>query len=171
MWYNCWTLSLTDPSVHHRQKTVVTDMCYPTEISSLMDFGTPDCSLGKGTAALLEKKKHMVLPWWQQEVCAVIFPGSYKTQSCQLDWEVNTGAKTWECENNQITAFGTWPTRASQFTAGFDLSPLNNVFCHPMLSAKALAADCEAWLTSCQEKNFTLQIALIWMELYWSGLQ
>ncbi|XP_072238048.1 kazrin, periplakin interacting protein b isoform X1 [Leuresthes tenuis] len=34
-------------SVHRRQKTVVTDMCYPTEISSLMDFGTPDCSLGK----------------------------------------------------------------------------------------------------------------------------
>ncbi|XP_068171118.1 kazrin, periplakin interacting protein b isoform X4 [Antennarius striatus] len=36
-----------DPSVHHRQKTVVTDMCYPAEISSLMDFGTPDCSLSK----------------------------------------------------------------------------------------------------------------------------
>ncbi|XP_056292719.1 kazrin-A-like isoform X2 [Pseudoliparis swirei] len=36
-----------NPSVHHRQKTVVMDMCYPTEISSLMDFGSPDCSLGK----------------------------------------------------------------------------------------------------------------------------
>ncbi|XP_023153875.3 kazrin-A-like isoform X2 [Amphiprion ocellaris] len=41
------SLHYRDPSVHHRQKTVVTDMCYPTEISSLMDFGTPDCSLGK----------------------------------------------------------------------------------------------------------------------------
>ncbi|XP_013886586.1 kazrin isoform X5 [Austrofundulus limnaeus] len=41
------SLRYRDPSVHHRQKTVVTDMCYPTEISSLMDFGTPDCSLGK----------------------------------------------------------------------------------------------------------------------------
>ncbi|XP_061893849.1 kazrin, periplakin interacting protein b isoform X3 [Entelurus aequoreus] len=37
----------TDASVHHRQKTLVTDMCYPAEISSLMDFGSPDCSLGK----------------------------------------------------------------------------------------------------------------------------
>lgn len=27
---------------------MVTDMCYPAQISSLMDFGTPDCSLGKG---------------------------------------------------------------------------------------------------------------------------
>ncbi|TKS71274.1 hypothetical protein D9C73_005275 [Collichthys lucidus] len=40
-------LNVQYPSVHHRQKTVVTDMCYPTEISSLMDFGTQDCSLGK----------------------------------------------------------------------------------------------------------------------------
>ncbi|KAM4741331.1 kazrin, periplakin interacting protein b isoform 8-T8 [Anableps anableps] len=41
------SLRYRDASVHHRQKTVVTDMCYPTEISSLMDFGTADCSLGK----------------------------------------------------------------------------------------------------------------------------
>ncbi|KAM9760067.1 kazrin, periplakin interacting protein b isoform 6-T7 [Menidia menidia] len=41
------SLHYRDSSVHHRQKTVVTDMCYPTEISSLMDFGTQDCSLGK----------------------------------------------------------------------------------------------------------------------------
>uniref|UniRef100_A0A1A8S1G4 Kazrin, periplakin interacting protein n=3 Tax=Nothobranchius rachovii TaxID=451742 RepID=A0A1A8S1G4_9TELE len=41
------SLHYRDPSVHRRQKTVVTDMCYSTEISSLMDFGTPDCSLGK----------------------------------------------------------------------------------------------------------------------------
>ncbi|XP_057703047.1 kazrin, periplakin interacting protein b isoform X1 [Corythoichthys intestinalis] len=41
------SLRYRDSSVHHRQKTVVTDMCYPTEISSLMDFGSPDCSLGK----------------------------------------------------------------------------------------------------------------------------
>ncbi|CAG5979947.1 unnamed protein product [Menidia menidia] len=41
------SLIIADSSVHHRQKTVVTDMCYPTEISSLMDFGTQDCSLGK----------------------------------------------------------------------------------------------------------------------------
>ncbi|XP_068171116.1 kazrin, periplakin interacting protein b isoform X2 [Antennarius striatus] len=41
------SLLYRDPSVHHRQKTVVTDMCYPAEISSLMDFGTPDCSLSK----------------------------------------------------------------------------------------------------------------------------
>lgn len=46
-----------DPPVHHRQKTMVTDMCYPTEISSLMDFGTPDCSLGKGTGITQEGEK------------------------------------------------------------------------------------------------------------------
>lgn len=41
------SLRYRDPLVHHRQKTVVRDMCYPTEISSIMDFGTADCSLGK----------------------------------------------------------------------------------------------------------------------------
>lgn len=29
-------------------------MCYPAQISSLMDFGTPDCSLGKGMEPLSE---------------------------------------------------------------------------------------------------------------------
>lgn len=41
-----------DAPGRHRQKTVVTDMCYPAQISSLMDFGTPDCSLGKGMERL-----------------------------------------------------------------------------------------------------------------------
>ncbi|KAM8867843.1 kazrin, periplakin interacting protein b isoform 2-T2 [Synchiropus picturatus] len=41
------SLRYRDAPVLHRQKTVVTDMCYPTEISSLMDFGTPDCPLSK----------------------------------------------------------------------------------------------------------------------------
>ncbi|XP_053722902.1 kazrin, periplakin interacting protein b isoform X4 [Synchiropus splendidus] len=41
------SLRYRDTPVLHRQKTVVTDMCYPTEISSLMDFGTPDCPLSK----------------------------------------------------------------------------------------------------------------------------
>uniref|UniRef100_A0AAQ4PL45 Kazrin, periplakin interacting protein b n=1 Tax=Gasterosteus aculeatus aculeatus TaxID=481459 RepID=A0AAQ4PL45_GASAC len=41
------SLHYRDPSVHQRRKTAVKDMCYPTEISSLMDFGTPDCMLGK----------------------------------------------------------------------------------------------------------------------------
>ncbi|KAK5603290.1 hypothetical protein CRENBAI_010864 [Crenichthys baileyi] len=50
--WDCFAASAADPSVHHRHKTVVTDMCYPTEISSLMDFGTADCSLGKGTLLL-----------------------------------------------------------------------------------------------------------------------
>ncbi|KAJ7998496.1 hypothetical protein DPEC_G00205530 [Dallia pectoralis] len=42
------TLRYRDPSSHHRQMSVVTDTCYQTEISSLMDFGTPDSSLDKG---------------------------------------------------------------------------------------------------------------------------
>uniref|UniRef100_A0A674MS44 Kazrin, periplakin interacting protein b n=1 Tax=Takifugu rubripes TaxID=31033 RepID=A0A674MS44_TAKRU len=41
------SLHYRDAPVRHRQKTMVTDMCYPAQISSLMDFGTPDCSLGK----------------------------------------------------------------------------------------------------------------------------
>ncbi|XP_061744880.1 kazrin, periplakin interacting protein b isoform X5 [Nerophis ophidion] len=41
------SLRYRDASVHHRQKMLVTDMCYPAEISSLMDFGSPECSLGK----------------------------------------------------------------------------------------------------------------------------
>ncbi|XP_060899065.1 kazrin, periplakin interacting protein b isoform X3 [Labrus mixtus] len=56
--------SYQDPSVHHRQKTMVTDMCYPTEISSLMDFGTPDCSLGKvllrEEVAQLQEEVHLL---------------------------------------------------------------------------------------------------------------
>lgn len=58
------SLSSADQSVHHRQKTMVTDLCYPAEISSLMDFGTPDCSLGKGThitrqeGEINKEKKH-----------------------------------------------------------------------------------------------------------------
>ncbi|XP_044204811.1 kazrin, periplakin interacting protein b isoform X2 [Thunnus albacares] len=58
------SLHYRDPSVHHRQKTVVTDMCYPTEISSLMDFGTPDCSLGKvllrEEVAQLQEEVHLL---------------------------------------------------------------------------------------------------------------
>ncbi|KAM8916374.1 kazrin, periplakin interacting protein b isoform 2-T2 [Spinachia spinachia] len=41
------SLHYRDSSAHQRRKTAVKDMCYPTEISSLMDFGTPDCALGK----------------------------------------------------------------------------------------------------------------------------
>ncbi|KAK1157270.1 kazrin isoform X2 [Acipenser oxyrinchus oxyrinchus] len=37
---------LTDPSVHQRQKAV-TDICLKTDITSLMDFSTPDSSLDK----------------------------------------------------------------------------------------------------------------------------
>ncbi|XP_028853976.1 kazrin, periplakin interacting protein b isoform X1 [Denticeps clupeoides] len=36
-----------DPAVHHRQKGVVTDICFQTDMSTLMDFGTPDSSLDK----------------------------------------------------------------------------------------------------------------------------
>ncbi|KAM8867844.1 kazrin, periplakin interacting protein b isoform 3-T3 [Synchiropus picturatus] len=46
-WDPCGRERHRDAPVLHRQKTVVTDMCYPTEISSLMDFGTPDCPLSK----------------------------------------------------------------------------------------------------------------------------
>ncbi|KAF6727558.1 hypothetical protein FQA47_025570 [Oryzias melastigma] len=35
----------------------MTDMCYPTEISSLMDFGTADCTLGKGIQRVGEEER------------------------------------------------------------------------------------------------------------------
>ncbi|XP_061543518.1 kazrin, periplakin interacting protein b isoform X3 [Phycodurus eques] len=58
------SLRYRDPAVHHRQKTVVTDMCYPAEISSLMDFGSPDCSLGKvllhEEVAQLQEEVHLL---------------------------------------------------------------------------------------------------------------
>lgn len=41
-------LDYRDSSVHRRQKALVTDMCYNTDISTLANFGSPDCSLGKG---------------------------------------------------------------------------------------------------------------------------
>lgn len=39
---------VTDPSSKPRQKQPTTDLCYKTEISSLMDFNSPDASLDKG---------------------------------------------------------------------------------------------------------------------------
>uniref|UniRef100_A0A8C6SI85 Kazrin, periplakin interacting protein n=1 Tax=Neogobius melanostomus TaxID=47308 RepID=A0A8C6SI85_9GOBI len=36
-----------DPSPHHRQKVPSTDLCYKSDISSLMDFNSPDASLDK----------------------------------------------------------------------------------------------------------------------------
>ncbi|XP_055773490.1 kazrin-like isoform X2 [Salvelinus fontinalis] len=41
------SLRYRDPAGNYRQKSVVSDICYQTEISSLMDFGTPDSSLDK----------------------------------------------------------------------------------------------------------------------------
>lgn len=108
----------TDPSVHHRQKTLVTDMCYPTEISSLMDFGTPDCSLGKGTlflqitrCCLGDSRKWA---WWF--ILAV-----KKRLSCQFDWRVNTEARA--IRQQHLPSY-----EASVVTADFDISHLNNTF-------------------------------------------
>lgn len=63
----CWSdvmcpivFFLTDPAGNYRQKSVVSDICYQTEISSLMDFGTPDSSLDKGRVL---PWKYRVLPW------------------------------------------------------------------------------------------------------------
>ncbi|XP_055078869.1 kazrin-A isoform X3 [Periophthalmus magnuspinnatus] len=36
-----------EPSPHHRQKAPSTDLCYKSEVSSLMDFHSPDASLDK----------------------------------------------------------------------------------------------------------------------------
>ncbi|XP_016345441.1 kazrin-like [Sinocyclocheilus anshuiensis] len=52
-WPGCvpWDLDeedlVQDPSLHHRQKAVVSDLTFQTGMSSLMDFGTPDSSLDK----------------------------------------------------------------------------------------------------------------------------
>lgn len=113
-------------------------MCYPTEISSLMDFGTPDCSLGKGMASLWKKKKiqsvalatagsvHSDLPWQLEdtELSAWLGGWCWSRGLCRL--------RVWEQSDN---ISGYLVTRASLFSAGFDLSQLNNLFCHPMLSA------------------------------------
>lgn len=41
-----------DPSTQARQKQPSTELCYKTEISSLMDFNSPDASLDKGEVSL-----------------------------------------------------------------------------------------------------------------------
>lgn len=79
-------------------------MRYPAQISSLMDFGTPDCSLGKGTERL-------------SEICgvAVVTAGGVcsdtrwwlKRPSCGPGGERDTRAEVCagqEYENNQLTA-------------------------------------------------------------------
>nr|XP_023860955.1 uncharacterized protein LOC111976386 isoform X2 [Salvelinus alpinus] len=40
------------PSVHQRQNPPATDLCYKSDISSLMEFSTPDSSLDKDSVQL-----------------------------------------------------------------------------------------------------------------------
>ncbi|CAL8251401.1 unnamed protein product [Arctogadus glacialis] len=42
----------SDPSLHVRQKTPSTDLCYKSDISSLMVFTSPDSSLDRASLAL-----------------------------------------------------------------------------------------------------------------------
>uniref|UniRef100_A0A8C6SSS6 Kazrin, periplakin interacting protein b n=1 Tax=Neogobius melanostomus TaxID=47308 RepID=A0A8C6SSS6_9GOBI len=57
-------LDYRDSSVHRRQKALVTDMCYNTDISTLANFGSPDCSLGKvllrEEVAQLQEEVHLL---------------------------------------------------------------------------------------------------------------
>ncbi|XP_023860954.1 kazrin-A-like [Salvelinus sp. IW2-2015] len=41
-----------NPSVHQRQNPPATDLCYKSDISSLMEFSTPDSSLDKDSVQL-----------------------------------------------------------------------------------------------------------------------
>ncbi|XP_056278276.1 kazrin-like isoform X2 [Pseudoliparis swirei] len=53
-----------NPSPHQRQKPSATDLCYKTEISSLMDFNSPDASLDKvllrEEVAQLQEEVHLL---------------------------------------------------------------------------------------------------------------
>ncbi|KAL3974292.1 ATP-binding cassette, subfamily B (MDR/TAP), member 8 [Sarotherodon galilaeus] len=53
-----------DPSPHQRQKPPATELCYKTEISSLMDFNSPDASLDKvllrEEVAQLQEEVHLL---------------------------------------------------------------------------------------------------------------
>ncbi|XP_029911181.1 kazrin-A isoform X1 [Myripristis murdjan] len=53
-----------DPSLHARQKPAATDLCYKSEISSLMDFNSPDSSLDKvllrEEVAQLQEEVHLL---------------------------------------------------------------------------------------------------------------
>ncbi|XP_026131407.1 kazrin, periplakin interacting protein b isoform X1 [Carassius auratus] len=53
-----------DPSLHHRQKAVVSDLTFQKGMSSLMDFGTPDSSLDKvllrEEVAQLQEEVHLL---------------------------------------------------------------------------------------------------------------
>ncbi|XP_034732035.1 kazrin-like isoform X2 [Etheostoma cragini] len=53
-----------DPSSHPRQRPPATDLCYKTEISSLMDFNSPDASLDKvllrEEVAQLQEEVHLL---------------------------------------------------------------------------------------------------------------
>ncbi|XP_040048731.2 kazrin-A isoform X7 [Gasterosteus aculeatus] len=53
-----------DPSSHPRQRPSATDLCYKTEISSLMDFNSPDASLDKvllrEEVAQLQEEVHLL---------------------------------------------------------------------------------------------------------------
>eukprot|EP00063_Salmo_salar_P017211 XP_013992046.1 PREDICTED: kazrin-like [Salmo salar] len=53
-----------DPSVHQKQNPPATDLCYKSDISSLMEFSTPDSSLDKvllqGEVAQLQEEVHLL---------------------------------------------------------------------------------------------------------------
>uniref|UniRef100_A0A4W5JXP6 Kazrin, periplakin interacting protein n=1 Tax=Hucho hucho TaxID=62062 RepID=A0A4W5JXP6_9TELE len=53
-----------DPSVHQRQNPPATDLCYKSDVSSLMEFSTPDSSLDKvllrGEVAQLQEEVHLL---------------------------------------------------------------------------------------------------------------
>ncbi|KAK5621458.1 hypothetical protein CRENBAI_005987 [Crenichthys baileyi] len=55
---------MNDHSPHHKQKPPTTELCYKTEISSLMDFNSPDASLDKvllrEEVAQLQEEVHLL---------------------------------------------------------------------------------------------------------------
>lgn len=86
-----------DAPVRHRQKTMVTDLCYPAQISSLMDFGTPDCSLGKGreicsVAVVTAGSMSIDTRWWLKDTKRRALPSARHQNGGQ------------EHENKQLTA-------------------------------------------------------------------
>lgn len=53
--------SVADSPAQPRQNQPAADLCYKTDISSLMDFNSPDTALDKGEVIRLIRKHHICL--------------------------------------------------------------------------------------------------------------
>ena len=109
---------LPDPSLHVRQKTPSTDLCYKSDISSLMVFTSPDSSLDRGRKPYIHPSNFIYTTLFVQkdkERCFArekrVLNGKNKTLQSKRDWECSIyddespGYWGWDRLNKEVPTF------------------------------------------------------------------